>query len=258
MVRTMIQDTLKKITTQIKYGRLVEAEKALLGLLASPAQEDRIAALPIYVDMQMQTHAYADAARAIKEGLQLPLSDDLAIKLKEKLTICELEIGKKPIEPNYKNPDFTSFLSKVHVLLQHNQTAEAHPFIELTDPRQVEACAHNQNISAPYFSWNAARTSASKEVFSYCFENQIDLSKFDSYFAPQISQACSSIVTEQHPGFYYYDDVEADLTMIARSILVGKTPPLFVKMRTAYETKLFPCGWKGQFPKGELLVFRLW
>ena len=254
----MVQDTLKKITTQIKYGRLVEAEKALLALLASPVLEDRIAALPIYVDMQMRTHAYADAAHAITEGLQLPLPDDLAIKLKEKLTICKLEINKRPIEPNYENPDFTSFLSKIHVLLRRSQTAEAHSFIELTDPLQVKECAHDQNISAPYFPWNAARTNASKEVFSYCFENQIDLSKFDSYFALQISQACSSIVTEQHPGFYYYDDVEADLTMIARGILVEKTPPLLTKMRTAYEAKLFPCGWKGKFPDGELLVFRLW
>lgn len=254
----MIQDILKKINTQIKYGRLVEAEKALLGLLASPAQEDRVAALPIYVDMQMQTRQYADAARAIREGLQLPLPDELAAALKEKLKVCEFEANRKAIEPNYDNPDFKSFLSAVPVLLRHSQAREAHPFIELTDPRQVNECAHNQNISAPYFSWNAARTSASKEVFSYCFEYQIDLSKFDSDYAPQIAQACSSVVTEQHPGFRYYDDVEADLTMIARGILVGKIPHLFAKMRVAYEAKLFPCGWKGKFPAGELLVFRLW
>ena len=254
----MIQDTLKKITTQIKFGRLVEAEKALLHLLASPSHEDRIAALPIYVAMQMQTHEYADAARAINEGLQLPLPDDLAATLKEKLAICEFEVNKKPIEPNYDNPDFLAFLSAITELLQRSQAHATHPFIELTDPRQAKKCAHDQNISAPYFSWNAARTSASKEVFSYCFENQINLSKFDSDFARIIADACSSIVTEQHPGFYYYDDIEADLTMIARGILVGKTPSLFAKMRIAYAARLFPCGWKGAFPEGELLVIRLW
>jgi hypothetical protein len=254
----MIQDTLKKITTQIKYGRLVEAEKALLHLLASPAQEDRVAALPIYVDMQMQTHEYADAARAIKEGLQLPLPEDLTATLKEKLAICEFEVNRKPVEPNYDNPDFVAFFAAVPELLQRSQVHAAHPFIELTDPRQAKACAHDQSISAPYFSWNAARTSASKAVFSYCFENQINLSKFDSDIALKIAEACSRIVTEQHPGFYYCDDMEADLTLIARGLLVGKTPPLFAKMRIAYEAKLFPCGWKGLFPEGELLVFRLW
>lgn len=65
-------------------------------------------------------------------------------------------------------------------------------------------------------------------------------------------------VTEKHPGFYYYDDIEADLTMIARGLLVGKTPPLFAKMRIAYEAKLFPCSWKRQFPEGKLLILRLW
>ena len=254
----MIQNTLKKIATQIKYGRLVEAEKALLQLLASPAHEDRVAALPLYVDMQMQTHEYADAARAIKEGLHLPLPEDLTAGLKEKLAICESEVNKKPIKPDYDNADFVGFFAAVPKLLQRSQAHAAHPFIELTDPRQAEACAHDQSIAAPYFSWNAARTSASKAVFSYCFENHIDLSKFDSDFAPKIAEACASIVTEQHPGFYYYDDVEADLTMIARGLLVGKTPPLFAKMRIAYEAKLFPCGWKGQFPEGELLVLRLW
>lgn len=254
----MIQDTLKKITTQIKFGRLVEAEKALLHLLASPSQEDRVAALPIYVDMQMQTNQYAGAACAIIEGLQLPLPEDLTATLKEKLAICEFEVNKKPIEPNYDNPDLVAFLAAVPELLQLSKAHAAHPFIELTDPRQAKACAHDQSISAPYFSWNGARTSASKEVFSYCFENQLNLSKFDSDFAQKIADACSSIVTEQHPGFYYYDDIEADLTMIARGLLVGKTPPLFAKMRIAYEARLFPCGWKGQFPEGELLVLRLW
>lgn len=254
----MIQDTLKKITTQIKFGRFVEAEKALLHLLASSSQENRVAALPIYVDMQMQTNQYADAARAIIEGLQLPLPEDLTATLKEKLAICEFEVNKKPIEPNYDNPDLVAFLAAVPELLQRSQAHSAHPFIELTDTRQAKACAHDQSISAPYFSWNGARTSASKEVFSYCFENQINLSKFDSDYARKIADACSSSVTEQHPGFYYYDDIEADLTMIARGLLVGKTPPLFAKMRIAYEAKLFPCGWKGKFPKGELLVLKLW
>ena len=254
----MIQDTLKKITTQIKFGRLVEAEKALLHLLASPSQEDRIAALPIYVDMQMQTHEYDDAARAIKDGLQLPLPEELTAAFKEKLASCEFEVNKKPIEPNDDNPDFVAFFSAVPEFLQRSQAHVGHPFIELTDLRQAKACAHDQNILAPYFSWNSARTSASKEVFSYCFENQLNLSKFDSDFAPKIAEACSSIVTEQHPGFSCYDDVEADLTMIARGLLIGKTPPLFAKMRIAYEAKLFPCGWQGQFPEGELLVLRLW
>ncbi len=254
----MIQDTLKKIATQIKYGRLVEAEKALLHLLASPALEDRVAALPIYVDMQMQTHAYADAARAIQEGLQLSLPEDLTATLKENLAMCEFEVNKMAIEPDYDNPDFVAFLAAVPELLQHSQAHAAHPFIELTDPRQAKASAHDQRISAPYFPWNAARTSASKAVFSYCFENHINLSTFDADFAPKVAQACSRIVTAQHPGFHYYDDVDADLTMIARGLVVGKTPPLFAKMRMAYEAKLFPCGWKGQFPEGELLVLRLW
>lgn len=254
----MIQKTLKKITTQIKYGRLVDAEKALLHLMASPVQDDRIAALPIYVDMQMQTHSYAEAARAINDGLKFSLPDNLVTILKEKLSICEFEINRKPIEPNYNNSDFIAFFSAIPALLHRSHSHPTHSFIELTDPLQAKKCAHDQNILAPYFSWNAARTIASQSVFTYCFENKIILSKFDLDFAPQIVEVCSSIVTHQHPGFLYYDDIEADLTMIARALLVGKTLPLFAKMKIAYEATLFPCGWKGDFPQGELLVFRLW
>lgn len=254
----MIQDALKKITIQIKYGRLAEAEKALLHLLSSPAEKDRIAALPVYVDMQMQTHEYADAARAIREGLQLALSEDLVATLKEKLAACEFEVNRKPVEPDYENREFITFFSRIPALLQLDRSHALQGFIELTDPGQVKACAHDQNISPPYFSWNAARTSASKEVFSYCFENQISLSRFDADFAPRIAETCASIVIGHRPGFYYYDDMEADLIMIARGLLVEKTPPLFNKMRIAYEAALFPCGWKGKFPEGELLVCRLW
>ena len=50
--------------------------------------------------MKMQTHEYADAARAIKTGLQLPLPEDLTATQKEKLVICEFEVNKSPIEWN--------------------------------------------------------------------------------------------------------------------------------------------------------------
>jgi hypothetical protein len=236
----------------------VEAEKSLVELLASPRIEERIAALPIYVDMQMQTQQYPEAAKAIEEGLSLPLPTDLSGSLGRKLDICKQEISKKQITPDCEAKAIKEFILSIPSFLSQGFTGSKHPFIEASSFSDVSTLAHNQNISRPYYSWNAARTSASKEIYTHCFKNKVDLTEFDYSSVRKIKESCTKTITEGHPGYNFFDDIEADITMISRGLLVGKLPDLLRKMKAAYEMHLFPCGWKGSFPSGELVVYRLW
>lgn len=54
---------------------------------------------------------------------------------------------------------------------------------------------------------------------------------------------------------HFFDDIEADLGLIAMGKLVGVVPDLHVKMWEAYQLKTYPCGWRGIYPAGKLCVF---
>lgn len=253
----MLDDALKKIKIQIKFGRAVEAKKSLRGLLETASPEDRIRILPIFADISFETGRYEDAAMAIRECLQFELSDELKSDLRKKLTISEERLSIVPSEPDHNTPELNSFLDSIENFLTEKSSAK-HQFIELNDPEEVRRCAHDQNIPSPFYSWNAARTSASKETMSYVFRNKLNLDAFEEKYVDQIYKICEDVLPDGSRGAYYFDDIYADLSLIARGLLIKQPNFLLAKMKAAYEISLFPCGWRGPFPEGELIVYKLW
>lgn len=53
----------------------------------------------------------------------------------------------------------------------------------------------------------------------------------------------------------YTNDVEADLLNCYLNIKHKAMNPLWNMLYKAYKKGVFPCGWKGKFPKGKLVVF---
>jgi hypothetical protein len=253
----MLEEAIKKIQTQIKFGRMVEAEKALLNLLKKGSDEDKARVLPVFVDFSMKTGSYEEAARAIQECLQLKIPDELKSDLNEKLIFCEQKMTAIPYEPNCDAPKLVAFLESVEEILTAKPHFE-HQFVELHSWEEVARCAHDQNIGPPFFSWNAVRTSASKETMHYVYEHKLVLDTFKSKCLSRILQVCERALPEGSPGYFYFDDIYADLSLIARGLLIDKLSHPLAKMKAAYEMSLFPCGWRGSFPEGELVIYKLW
>lgn len=60
----------------------------------------------------------------------------------------------------------------------------------------------------------------------------------------------------QKAGFEaYYDEVEYDLLNCYLNIKHKQNNPLWNQVFKAYKKGAFPCGWKGEYPKGKLVVF---
>jgi hypothetical protein len=253
----MIDDALKKIKTQIKFGRVVEAEKALLALLKVATKEEKARILPIFADFNLKTGGIESAAEAIRECLSLEISDEARAELKEKLVLCERQLAVVPTEPDINAPELVKFIDEIEKFLTRTPHAE-HKFVELASPQEVKRCAHDQNIDPPFFSWNAVRTSASKEMMNHVYAKKLILDSFNKTCLRRILEICRGVIPEGSPGYFYFDDIYADLSLIARGLLIGVLSHPLDKMKEAYEMSLFPCGWKGAFPDGELLVAKLW
>jgi hypothetical protein len=253
----MLKQNIEKIRTQIKFGRMVEAEKALLSLLEQEANEDRVRVLLVFVDFSMQTGSYEKAARAIQECLQFGIPDETRSELNDKLVFCGMKMSAVLYEPDCDAPKLVSFLDSIKGFLTASSDSR-HRFVELESHDEVERCAHDQNIGLPFFSWNAVRALASRETMRCVYQRNINLDTFNNECLDRILRMCRDALPIDSPGYFHFDDIYADLSLIARGLLIDELSHPLGKMKTAYEMSLFPCGWSGSFPEGELVVYRLW
>ncbi|KAB0633552.1 hypothetical protein WT19_13355 [Burkholderia stagnalis] len=252
----MLEEKLKKIRAQIKFGRAVEATQALEALINDASTGELQLLLPVYVDVLMKRQRFREAEGAIERALLIGASDE-AHSLHEKLEQCRRELGKIVQVANYDAPLFKQFIEGIPEIFRTGSRSAIEPnFTDVPRLEDVDRFAHDQNIGAPYYSWNAARTQAAKEVYSYRYSEKIDVSRFDNEFSAAIETMCREHLPES--AMLYFDDVYGDLVEIARGLLVGVHPPLHHVMMSAYEAHLFPCGWVGNYPAGQLLVHRLW
>lgn len=87
--------------------------------------------------------------------------------------------------------------------------------------------------------YNQGLVSEQEEIFSF-FSN---IENYSKDFIP----------------FEYIDineEVEGDLTMCALNRLVnGKTNNFYEKLFEVYQSGAWPCGWEGQYPKGNIIAF---
>jgi hypothetical protein len=252
----VIEEKLKIIHAQIRFGRAIEATQALEVLIGNATAKDLQLLLPPYIEVLMKRQRFDEAISAIERALHIGASDD-APELRGKLQQCQSEQRRTSQAANYEEVRFKHFIESIPRIFQFGATSSTgSTFIEIPTTEAATRFAHDQNVEAPYYPWNAARTSAAREVRSYCYSKSIDLSHFNSYFCPAIEKMCGEHLSSS--TMWFFDDVCGDLIEIARGLLVGVTPPLHRLMNSAYERHLFPCGWIGGYPSGQLLVHRLW
>ena len=253
----MLEEALKKVKTQIKFGRMVEAEKALRNLLDKETGDNRARVLLLFLDFNMQTGAYKEAADAIHECLQFDISGEIRSDLNERLALCRRKIDATPYEPDCNAPKLVSFVESIAEFFVARSDFN-HQFVEIGSWEQAERCAHDQNIEPPFYSWNAVRALASKETMAHAYERKVILDTFNDKCLARIFKVCEEALPIGSRGYFYFDDIYADLSLIARGLLIDKLGYPLAKMKAAYEMGLFPCGWKGSFPEGELVVYKLW
>jgi hypothetical protein len=248
----------KKIRLKLKFGRVVEAEEALLALLNEVrGTPEEIELLAIYCfDLEMPTGRYESAANGFQRLLALDITKELRQRVESSLLQCHAINDKTVIAPDYSSPDFVEFMAQIPILL-NKENGDVNKFsanwIEVFDFNEALRLGHDQNIPPPFFSWNKARALAAKEVNSYCFENKISTILFDT----EKSKEISDIVTGKLHGRmgWFADDIFGDLIEIARGKLVGKKTKLHTLMCDAYLTGFFPCGWRGDYPDGKIVVY---
>jgi hypothetical protein len=255
----MSQDAIRKIKMQIKFGRVIEANMAIQNLLKSASDSEKMELLPIYIDLDIQRGRHENAITSINQCLSLTTDTNLIKILREKLSVCEREVAKVESGIDCTDPNLCLFIEAIPVFLKSTTTKlNSLSFNLVNDFNKAKECAHNQNISPPFYSWNGAREKAAKEIFSHAFSNKIRLGNFDKKCRPLILQACERYISKEHRGCLFFDDIVGDLKTIALGLALKKMPQLVFKMKQAYESHLFPCGWMGSYPEGELVVYQLW
>ncbi|KWD82951.1 hypothetical protein [Burkholderia ubonensis] len=252
----MLEEQLKRIRAQIRFGRVVEASQALEMLVSGASAGDLPLLLPLHIEVLMKRGRFDEAAAAIDHALAVGVPD-APYSLREKREQCRREASKKGVAAHCDGIRFRQFIDGIPRMFRTAGVAPvAATFVDVPRREDVARFAHHQGIDAPYHSWNGARTLAAKAVFSHIFAEKIDVSRFDREFVPRIEAACRDNLPES--GMLFYDDIYGDLVEIARGILVGVIPRLHQQMRGAYDAHLFPCGWIGDYPAGQMLVHRLW
>lgn len=114
--------------------------------------------------------------------------------------------------------------------------------------------AHDQNVKNPYESWNDIRKFMEKEIYNFIFSNSINIDYLDDKLN-KLNVILENKLNNQDKVFYYFlDDVESDIYLILMACYVGFENTLIDLLLEAYQCNYFPCGWKGNFPSGNLCV----
>ncbi|MRV75985.1 hypothetical protein GJ700_30155 [Duganella sp. FT92W] len=250
--------SLKKIRTQIKYGRIVEAEEALMSLLIQEKGRDQeILILEVYaLELLRKVGGHIEAIPLLERLLTFPLPDELSSQANDFLSFCKKKTEISISKPNEKNSDFVEFMDTIRrkeIFTFKPNPSPSTNYITVNDIEDAKKLAWHQKIAPPFLSWNGMRTEASKQVHTHYFENKISMDFLHKDISPEIIKICEDSISSTM--MIFFDDIYSDLIEIARGKLVGMITDLHQIMWDAYKEKLFPCGWKGNFPDGKLCVF---
>lgn len=254
---THMEQALKRIRTQIKYGLVVEAGHALQSLRAQYQDTDgEKTILEVYAPgLLRETGRYAQAIPVLERLLVLDIDERVRAEAVEFLKISVAQENLVPSEPDATNLDFLEFMQVVRSGVLFGTASgvqEAADYVIVTDIELAQHLAWNQQIEAPFESWNDLRAQASKQIHTHYFRNKLKTETLRAA-GDEIDDLCAASISPVM--MHFYDDIEGDLTMIAMGKLAGVIPDLHVHMWRAYRNRLFPCGWRGDFPDGQLCVF---
>jgi len=252
-----MEQALKRIRTQIKYGRVVEAERALRSLREQYAHTDgEKTILEVYaLGLLKQTGSYATAIPVLERLLALDIDDHVRTEAADFLQTAVAQARLVPSEPDASNPDFLEFMRIVRSGALFDTAAgmrESADYVIVADVERAQHLAWHQQIDAPFESWNDLRTAASKQIHTHYFRNKLTMETLGAV-GREIGALCAGHLSSVM--MHFYDDIEGDLTMIAMGKLAGVVPDLHAHMWQAYRHRVFPCGWRGEFPDGQLCVF---
>jgi hypothetical protein len=253
-----VENSLSRIRTQIKYGRISGITDSLKLLLNTYHDTDYEASiLEVYTLNFLKTvGGQKEAIPLLERLLSLNIPSDLRHNAEEYFLQCKKDEELLPSEPDNYNIDFSNFMEhlrskKIFSLHPDNKNLDNQFIINNLD--KAKETAWDQNIKKPFESWNSLRTQAAKQVYSYYSTNKIKTDFVNDKVFPEIKKICEETTPEALLDFY--DDIYGDLIEIARGKLVGVIPDLHEKMWSAYKNNVFPCGWRGEYPAGKLCIY---
>lgn len=253
-----IDSMLKKVRMQIKFGRAVEAEQNLELLRQEFTGTDKEAlVLSVYaLEFLRKIEDYRNAIPLLQRLLVLNIDDSTREEAVEFLRVAEEKEGLKESEPDMSSLDFQIMIEAVRnreIFLPADDFSPPEDWFVVQGIAVAKELAWNQGVNPPFQSWNALRTNAAREVHKYYFENKIKLSNRFDEVANEIMKICDESLSPIM--MHFYDDIYGDLSIIAMGKIVGVVPDLHAKMWEAYQSKSFPCGWRGDYSRGQLCVF---
>lgn len=253
-----IDAKIKKIKTQIKYGRAVEAGRALESLWSEVKNtEDEKTVLQVFAfDLLMKTKIYERAIPVLQRLLELDIDEQVRVQATEFLIAAIDKSNLLPSTPDVSNSAFVEFMDAIRskeIFRSAPKLLALDECFVVADIEMAKSLAWRQEIEAPFQSWNQLRTSASKQIRKHIYENKIDIDRIDDQITREINKVCEQNLSPLMMNFY--DDISGDLAEIALGRLIGIIPDLHVRMWYAYMNKAFPCGWRGDCPEGQLCIF---
>ncbi|MGQ1128105.1 hypothetical protein ACT4VC_09430 [Acinetobacter baumannii] len=177
-----------------------------------------------------------------------------------KIQIFEKKVKDKSIQKAETILEFSNSFKENYYFFEQNflnvnfdQKVNQKKF-EIIDLDLAKIIAHDQDIEEPYESWNDLRADISKQIYSFIFKEKIKLDLFEN----EINKLNKSLEKKSEDGrkvFYYFlDDLEADIHLILMANYIGFKNKLIDMLLEAYQINYMPCGWKGEFPSGNLCV----
>ncbi|MFI8147019.1 hypothetical protein ACH8JV_19205, partial [Acinetobacter sp. ABJ_C5_2] len=112
----------------------------------------------------------------------------------------------------------------------------------------------DQDIEEPYESWNDLRADITKQAYNFIFKEKIKLDLFENEIN-KLNKVLEKKLEDGKKVFYYFlDDLEADIRLILMANYIGFKSKLIDMLLEAYQFNYMPCGWKCEFPSGNLCV----
>jgi hypothetical protein len=253
-----LENSLKKIRTQIKFDRVVGVRDALRNLLdeyTDTVQEAEI--LDVFaLGFLKSIKDYKSAIPLLQRLLSLDTSSELRQRASEFLLECEKKEKIVASQPSTQNPHFVEFIEFIRSERLFRSTPPppiGEKYFLANNLAAAQKLAWHQSIEKPFVSWNGLRTQAAKQVYNYYFENKISMDLIDDQISVEIMKLCERSIPKGLMDFF--DDIYGDLIEIARGKLVEITTDLHKLMWEAYQNDLFPCGWEGAYPLGRLCIY---
>ena len=90
---------------------------------------------------------------------------------------------------NMQSSEFVAFreFALNFIILPRKNSLDS-DFVEFDSYSLEKSICHNQNIGAPYKSWNAFRSMTAKEVYDFSFENKVNFDEYESTFPAEESK----------------------------------------------------------------------